>query len=337
MKKYFLVLILTILAAYFAFAGGAGEGQNIVTRDTAGRLNVTTTIFPPFDFVRQVAGDKVNLTMLLTPGLESHSFEPSPMDIITIQNSGLFIHIGGEPWVERILQSINTDNMKIVAMTSFVELLHEEIIEGMEDHHNVPQRRGLFARLFPFLSGSNDNDHCELFFDEHVWTSPKNVKLIIPAITELLCEIDSANAWYYRQNAAAYIETLRELDTALEDLVAGAKRRTIVFSDRFPFRYLTYHYGLEYFAAFAGCSVQTDPSAATVAFLINKIRTEQIPVVFHLELSSERVADTISRETGAKKLLLHAAHNVSRNEFNAGVTYIDIMRQNIENLRVALY
>ena len=292
-----------------------------------GKINVTATIFPPYDFVRSIAGDRVNLTMLLPPGSESHSFEPSPRDIITIQNTDVFIYTGGESegWVTRILESMDTDTMQVLVMIDMVEALEEEIVEGMEDDDDHDDHHH-----------DDDHDH-EIVLDEHVWTSPVNALLIVRTITEILCEVDSGNADFYRNNAAAYIEALQELDAAFETVVAGAQRRTVVFSDRFPFRYFAHAYGLEYFAAFPGCSTQTEPSVATVAFLINKIRAENIPVVFHIELSNERMADTISGETGAQKLLLHSAHNITRRDFDAGLTYLEIMRRNVDNLRKALH
>ncbi|MCL2043728.1 MAG: metal ABC transporter substrate-binding protein [Treponema sp.] len=319
MKKF--ILLLAISMACFA---GCREDRRAVMRSEDDRIHVTTTIFAPYDFVRNIAGDRVNLTMLLPPGSESHSFEPSPRDIITIQNTDVFIYIGGESdeWVARILESMDTDTMKILTLMDMVERLEEEIVEGMEDHDHDDH--------------DDDHDH-EIVFDEHVWTSPRNAMAIIQAITEILCEADSVNADFYRNNAAAYIEALQELDAAFEAVIAGAQRRTVVFGDRFPFRYFAHAYGLEYFAAFPGCSTQTEPSVATVAFLINKIREEQIPVIFHIELSNERMADTISGETGAQKLLLHSAHNITRRDFDAGLGFLEIMHRNVDNLREALY
>jgi zinc transport system substrate-binding protein len=309
-----LLITLTVLFGVIA----CKQNKNAVTRNIGGKINVTTTNFPPYDFVRQIAGPRVNLTMLLPPGSESHSFEPSPKDIITIQNSDIFIYAGGESddWIDRILESMNTGNMKILAMIDTVDAVVEEIIEGMEEE---------------------DEEGEEIAYDEHVWTSPQNVIVIVRAITDLLCEADSANADFYRQNAAAYAEELKQVDAAFAELVSGAKRNTIVFADRFPFRYFADAYGLTYFAAFPGCSTETEPSAATVAFLIDKIRAEQIPVVFHIELSNERMANAISGETGAKKLLLHSCHNMSKRDFDSGMGYLEIMNGNIKNLREALY
>lgn len=304
------------------------------------KISVTTTTFPSYDFARQIAGDKINLTMLLPPGAESHSFEPSPRDIITIQNSDIFIHVGGagDAWVDRILRSMNTKNKKILAMMDSVDVVEEEIVEGMENEEEPHERGRYIARFFAWLTGrSRQNQTQEVEYDEHVWTSPRNAILIVQSITNLLCEADPANAGFYRQNASAYIEALNELDATFREIVAEARRRTIVFGDRFPFRYFADAYGLQYFAAFSGCSTETEANAATVSFLIDKIRSEQIPIVFHIELSNERMADTISTETGARKLLLHACHNVSKRDFEAGLGYLDFMRRNTENLRQALY
>jgi len=312
MKKIILILLMLIIVI-----SGCKKNKESVIRGANGKINVTVTNFPPYDFVRHIAGDKVNLTMLLPPGAESHSFEPTPKDIITIQNSAIFIHAGGESdaWVKRIIESIDTDKMKILAMIDAVDAVEEEIVEGME---------------------AEEEEGDETAYDEHVWTSPHNAILIVRAITELLCETDATNAELYRQNAQAYTSQLEELDKQFQAVVNGARRKIIVFGDRFPFRYFADAYGLTYYAAFPGCSTETEPSAATVAFLINKIKAEKIPVVFYIELSNERMADTISGETGAKKLLLHACHNVSKRDFDAGLGYLDFMRRNVENLREAL-
>jgi zinc transport system substrate-binding protein len=308
--------VITIAVILYGISG-CKQNKNTAAGNSNGKINVTVTIFPPYDFVRQIAGDKVNLAMLLPPGAESHSFEPTPRDIIAIQNGDIFIYAGGnsDKWVDRSLQSMKTDNMKILAMIDTVDAVEEEIIEGMEED-------------------GEEEEGVE--YDEHVWTSPQNAILIVKAINAALCEADPANADFYTQNTAAYIEELAKLDAAFKEAVNGAKRNTIVFADRFPFRYFADAYGLSYFAAFPGCSTETEPSAATVVFLINKIRTEKIPVVFYLELSNQRMADTISGETGAKKLLLHACHNISKRDFDAGLGYLDLMRRNVENLKEAL-
>ena len=283
-----------------------------------GKLSVISVIFPSYDFARVIAGDKVKLSMLLPPGAESHSYEPSPKDIIAIRDCDLFIYPGGESykWAERILESIGTskNKIKILKLADLVNPLEEELVEGMEgEKEETPS------------------------FDEHVWTSPKNARMITASITEALFGLDGANAGFYRQNSSDYCARLDELDALFRSIVEGARRNTIVFGDRFPFRYLADAYGLEYFAAFPGCAAETEPSAATVAFLINKVKSENIPVIFHMELSNEKMADAISEATGAKKSLLHSAHNVTLKDFNSGVNYLDLQKTNADHLREALW
>ncbi|MDR0450995.1 MAG: metal ABC transporter substrate-binding protein [Treponema sp.] len=318
MKRIFLLVCIFLSFAALLPAGSRREAR----RDEApkGSLSVVTTIFPPYDFVREIGGGKVNLSMLLPPGTESHSFEPSPRDIISIQNSDVFIYNGGESdsWVDRILSSMDMGNKKIIRLMDCVEVVEEEIVEGMEEEEEEEDGEG------------------EAEYDEHVWTSPANAKLIVSAISGALCELDAANAPLYRDNTSAYLKKLDDLDRAFRETVDGAARKTLVFGDRFPFRYFADAYGLSYFAAFPGCSTETECSAATIAFLINKVRQEKIPVVFHIELSNEKIADTICEETGAKKGLLHAAHNVSKQEFESGTTYLGVMSRNSEILREAL-
>ncbi|MDR0451842.1 MAG: metal ABC transporter substrate-binding protein [Treponema sp.] len=314
MKRLFPAICI---ALFFTVPLSAGGQKAKAGTANAGAVNVVTTIFPSYDFVRAIAGDKANPALLLPPGAESHSFEPTPQDIIRVQNSALFIYVGGESdeWVDRILDSVDTSKIKILSLMDIVEVVEEEIVEGMEEE---------------------EEEEVGVAYDEHVWTSPKNAALIAQAITDALCEIDGANAGLYRQNAAAYIAALNELDGEFQAVVNNARRKTLVFGDRFPFRYFADAYGLSYFAAFPGCSTETECSAATIAFLIDKVRNEKIPVVFHIELSNEKIADTICEETGAKKLLFHACHNISRRDFDSGLTYLDLQRGNVGRLREAL-
>jgi zinc transport system substrate-binding protein len=311
-KRFLFTVIILSLSVCALSARGNKEGAA-----NNGKLDVVATNFPAYDFVRQIAGDRVNLFMLLPPGVESHSFEPTPRDIIQIQNSGMFIYTGGETdvWVDRVLESMDTSKMKILRMMDAVDVVEEEIVEGMEEEEEEEEG---------------------IAYDEHVWTSPKNAQRIVQAIADVLCAVDSAQAAFFRQNTRAYIARLDELDREFQAVVDNAKRKTLVFGDRFPFRYFADAYGLTYFAAFPGCSTETECSAATIAFIVDKIRAEKIPVVFHIELSNEKIADTISAETGAKKLLLHACHNISKRDFDSGATYLDLQKANIPGLKEAL-
>ena len=317
MKRLFKFAAV-ILVIWLALLGSGGCQRQKPSR-TEGKINVTSVIFPSYDFVRNIAGDRVNLVMLLPPGSESHSYEPSPRDIITLRESDLFIYPGGQgaKWVDRILGSMDVPagKMMILNLMDLVDAVEEELVEGMED----------------------DEDEEIPALDEHVWTSPKNARIITAAIAEALCELDSANAGFYRQNAADYSAKLDELDAGFVSVIEGAKRNTIIVGDRFPFRYLADAYDLEYFAAFPGCSTETEPSAATIAFLINKARSEKIPVVFHIELSNEKIADAISEATGAKKLVLHSGHNVTKKDFDRGANYLDLQKANMINLKEALW
>jgi zinc transport system substrate-binding protein len=295
-----------------AIFGGAKKE----TPENSGTLHIVATNFPSYDFVRAVAGGTANITLLLPPGAESHSFEPRPKDIITIQNCDMFIYTGGESeaWVDRILGSMDFSKKKIIRMLDVVDAVEEEIVEGMQ----------------------KEEDEEEVAYDEHIWTSPQNVIFIVRSIRDGLSEVDPVKASLYRKNAENYTKSFDELDKEFQAIVDAGKRKTIIFGDRFPFRYFADAYGLTYFAAFPGCSTETEPAAATVAFLINKIKAEKIPVVFHLELSNEKMADTIAAETGAKKLLFHAGHNISKKDFDSGLTFLEIQQANVPRLREAL-
>ena len=321
MRRIFFSIIVLLVFVLPLNAGGQRQRQII----DPGKITVISVIFPSFDFVRAIAGDRVNNILLTAPGAESHTFEPSPRDMINIRNSDLFIYTGGENarWMNRILEAaeVSSGRVRVMEMLSLVDPL-----EGPAcDHHHHDDCDDYCA------------PHDSLTFDAHVWTSPRNAKLIVAAIAEALSELDSANAYFFRQNAAAYIAQLNEIDAAFQSVVDGARRRTILIADRFPFRYFVHHYGLEYIAAFEGCSTQTEPSAQMVAFLINTARSKNIPVVFHIELGNENLARTVAEAAGARVLLLHSAHNLSVRDFNNGVTFLDVKRNNVEALRAALW
>jgi zinc transport system substrate-binding protein len=221
--------------------------------------------------------------------------------------------------MDRILESLKTPGgVKPKGRLKVLRLM--DMVEDIDEHED-----------------GHGHDHDNLVYDEHVWTSPRNAKSIVLTIAEALCELDAANAELYRRNAADYAAQLDELDAAFRLIVDGAKRNTIIFGDRFPFRHFAEAYGLEYFAAFPSCSAEAEPSAAAVAFLINKVKDENIPVVFHIESSNEKIADIICEATGAKKLLLHSCQTISRKDFESSVSYLDLQTMNAEHLREALW
>ena len=316
-----------LLGACLLLAALGGCVPNNVPAQPEEKIRIISTIFAPCDFAKEIAGEHAEVTMLLPPGAESHSYEPTPQDIIKIQNCDVFVYVGGDSdaWVEEILGSLDTANMRIITLMDCVDVVEEEIVEGMEDAHDEHAH-----------DEHAHDEHGEREYDEHVWTSPKNAKIIVRKISDTLCEVDAANAGTYAQNTAAYLAQLDKLDARFQAIVDSAAHKTLIFGDRFPFRYFADAYGLEYFAAFPGCATETEASAATIAFLIDKVKAEGIPVVFHVELSNQKMANTISEETGAKALLFHACHNVTRDEMANGVTYIELMSQNAENLKEAL-
>lgn len=315
MKKFFAILIALSLALSLAACGEAPEADN-------GGISVVATTFAPYDFARQLVGDMGTVSMLLPPGSESHSYEPTPKDILEIQNADVFIYVGGESdaWVTDVLESVG-EGVRAVTLMDCVELLEEETVEGME------------AEVHDHEHGEEGH---EAEYDEHVWTSPRNAALICEKIAAALCEVDPANASVYNANLAVYSAELAKLDAAFTAIVADGARKTIIFADRFPLLYFARAYGLTYYAAFPGCSEDAEPSAATVAFIIDKVREEDIPVVFHVELANEDMADIVCDETGAVKRQFNACHNVTRAQFNAGVTYLDLMWENTEVLKEAL-
>ena len=347
MKKIIVVFAGLMIALLLI---GCGRSRP----DTAeGRLRVVATIFPQFDFVRQIAGDRVALTMLLSPGAESHGFEPTPRDIITINSADLLIYVGGhgDVWVEPILTSLGREDMRTVALLHLVDTVMQEHHQHHHahhhhdhGHHHAHEHHDCGDASCAIDHGHGHHHHAhhhhhphhEPHYDEHVWTCPRNVIAIVRSLAETLSELDPGNASYFRANAAAFITELEALDRAFADVVANAARTTVVFGDRFPFRYLIDTYGLTHFAAFDGCCAQTQASPATIAMLIETVREENIPVVFHIEFSNRFIANVIAEATGARLLELHSLHNVSHADFSAGVTYLDLMRRNVQALREAL-
>jgi len=275
--------------------------------------DIVATIFPGYDFARALSGDELNIKQLLPPGSESHSYEVSARDIIAIQKCKIFICVGGESedWVDSILDSMD-EKPRVIRMMDCVSVLDEEIKEGM-DH--------------------DEHDHGDGKYDEHVWTSPKNAVLIVENIRDAIAEEFPETADSVRTKAGDYIASINELDASFEALFERADDTCLIFGDRFPLRYFVERYGIDYYAAFPGCSADSEVSASTVAFLIDKVREEGIGAVYFIEFSNEKMADVIVEDTGCKKLLFHSCHNVSAHELEAGVSYLSLMEQNLESLK----
>lgn len=353
-----LVILMTLLVFTACGNTETNETKNIDEKElklTDGKeedekkLRIVTTIFPQYDFVREIGKDKVDLSMLLKPGSESHSFEPTPQDIKTIQEADLFIYVGGENdvWVENLLGSMEKkpDTIELIDLVDTVE---EEIVEGMEhdhdhddedhDHHDEDKDHDHDDYHEDKDHDHEDHDDHEHSHevDEHVWTSPQNAITIVKALALEMSKEDAKNSDFYEKNSKEYIAKLEALDKSFKELVEKSKRRTIVFGDRFPLRYFADRYGLKYYAAFPGCSADTDANPQTVAFLVDKVKEEEIPVVFTIELSSGKIADSIVDATGAKKLMFHSVHNISDEDMKNGENYLSLMEKNIQVLKEAL-
>ena len=289
--------------------------QNETDNKDSQKLKIISTVFPPYDLARQIAGDNADISILLPPGSESHTYEPTAKEIIEIQNCDIFLYIGGEneQWAEKIISSNKSDSVKTVKLIDCVKTLEEA--ELHEEEH--------------------EEEHSHET-DEHIWTSPKNEQLMLTAVYDAICEADPENKAVYTKNKDSYNEQLTELDKAYKEAVGNAKNKTIIMADKFPFRYLAEEYSLDFYAAFSSCSDESEPSAAAMTSLISKIKELKIPVVYYLEFSSTKVADTLCSETGASSLMLHSCHNVSKEDLDKGVTYVELMKQNLENLKTAL-
>lgn len=326
MKRFlsFILSLFIVLLTAFSLSSCSSEKSNSAIQDN-GKISVVTTIFPYYDFTRSIAGDKADIKLLLSPGSEPHSYDPSPSDIVAIENCDIFIYNGGESdeWVESVLDSIENKNMKIMRMMDYVDLLYEQSVEHDEHEHGEEHNH------------VDEHEHGEEY-DEHIWTSVKNAEKLSDAIYYELSACDSANKSIYSSNRDRYISKLKSLDSKFSDIVSNAKRNTVVFGDRFPFLYFVTDYSLYYDCAFPGCSSETEPSISTVTHMIDFTRDNQIPVVFYLEFSNGRVARLISEDTGAKTMRYSSCHNVTKDEFADGATYISLMEQNANALREAL-
>lgn len=309
-----------LCAAALAFACGC-SADNAPQSGNKDKLSIVTTIFPAYDFARQVFGDTAEVTMLLKPGTESHSYDPTAKDIIKIDSCDLFIYNGGESdtWVDGILEA--SDGVKTLRMMDAVEVLEEEHIEGMQGEQ---EEHGDEA----------GEEHEE--YDEHIWTSPKNAALIVDSVLKAAEEISPGNAAVYRQNAESYVGQINALDEKFEKLFAG-EERYFVFGDRFPLLYFFKEYGLNYYAAFPGCGSEVEPSAQTISFLLGKLDEENtVKTVFCIELSNHKLADILANDKGLKTTEFHTCHNITADDFAAGESYVSLMTRNYEALSEVL-
>lgn len=330
MKKWItgaLAILLGVVSIAVPFSGmhTAEAGTN---NSSDKKLKIVTTIFPEYDWTRNILGERetdVDLTMLLDNGTDLHSFQPAVKDIMKVSSCDLLIYVGGESdqWIEDALKSAKNKNMKTINLMEVLgdAVKEEETVEGMQE------------------SGHGHEDEDEEEYDEHVWTSMRNAAVICDAIAETLEDMDSENKEIYQANAESYKEQLSTLDQEYQDAVDSAAQDTLVFADRFPFRYLVDDYGLKYYAAFSGCSAESEASFKTVTFLAGKIDELGTKSVLTIEKSDDRIAQTVIENTKAKDqkiLQLNSMQSITSDEIKDGTTYLSVMEDNLNVLKEAL-
>lgn len=366
-KTEFLRKSVVFIVTISMILGMAGCGKTTEKEDNY-RLKIVTSLFPYYDMARAVIGDVkgIDLKMTVTPGQDSHSFEPTPSDVIQMENADVLIYNGGslETWIDTLLDSLNNKNQIQMKMMDYVDVLNEEIVEGMdtrfeehdhdehshkEDNHNKEKHKEDShseenhkednhsedsSNDSEFHNEDSEGEHEET--DEHIWTSPVNEIIMTEKICETLSKALPEEKENFQKNAENYISQLKELDNEFRTIVENAKINEIIFADKFPLQYFAKEYGLKYYAAFPGCGSDMEPSAKTIGFLVDKIKEDNIKAVFYLELSSHIVADAIETDTGAKPLQFNSCHNITQKQFDSGVTYVDLMKENVNNLKIAL-
>lgn len=323
MKKYILAIICTMLLA-ITFVGC----ENTESKETANseKISVVTTIFPEYDWVREIVGENENveLTMLLDNGVDLHSFQPTTEDIAKVASCDMFIYVGGESdgWVEDALAEATNKDMVVINLLDTLgdSVKEEELVEGMEGEEEAEEEEGPE-------------------YDEHVWLSLKNAEILCQKIEEELEKIDADHAEQYQENTNAYVEKLKTLDQEYEEAVAAGSQKTVLFGDRFPFRYLVDDYGLDYYAAFVGCSAESEASFETITFLANKVDELGLTSILQIESSDGKIAETIKENTANQNqqvLVLDSMQATTASDAENGTTYFSVMQSNLEVLKEAL-
>ena len=316
-KKIILGILLIIIIAIFCCM--IFQKKDNSNEKSEGKIQVVASNFASYDFLRAIIGENknINLTFLLGPGKDTHSYDPTAQDLITIQNADLFVYVGGEmeKWVDKVLDTLETANTKIICVADDIETIEEQEIDGAE---------------------AEEEEEEEGAFDEHIWTSPANAIIMINNLEKAMEEIDNENSSIYKANAEKYISQVEEVDKSIKEIVDNRVRDRLVFGDKMPMQYFINYYGLKVSAAFSGCSTETEPSAKTIAYLENKIKEENIPVVLYIELNNGKVANTIANETGSKAMQIQTLHNISKDDFDNGETYVTLMKRNLDVLEKAL-
>ena len=357
MKRLYTFVLAMMMVLGLTACGGAG---NEVLTGSSDKLSVVTTIFPEYDWVREIVGmgensvdksavDKVELTMLLDNGVDLHSFQPTAEDIVKISTCDIFIYVGGESdaWVDDALKEAKNKDMKVIDLLDVLgdSVKEEEVVEGMqeEEHHHEDadhdEEDHEDADHDEEGEEGHDHDEEEVEYDEHVWLSLKNTQILTKAVADALIEKDADNAAAYKANLEAYNEKLASLDKQYQDAVDNASFDTVLFGDRFPFRYMVDDYGLKYYAAFVGCSAETEASFETIIFLAGKVDELGLPTICTIEGSDKKIAETIKENTknGAQEIVtINSLQSTTSKEVEEGATYLGIMTDNLSVLKKAL-
>lgn len=338
--------ITALLLALFMLVGAlAGCGKQDDTNKTD-KLSIVTTIFPEYDWVREILGDKADnaeITMLLDNGVDLHSYQPTADDIVKISDCDLFIYVGGESdgWVEDALRNAANRNMKVINLLEVLgdSVKTEEIVEGMqEEEHEHEDAHAHDDAEEHEHEDAEEHEH-EEEADEHVWLSLKNAKMLVRVISKALQELDPNNKDIYAANADAYVKKLSALDAEYQAAVDAASNKTILFGDRFPFRYLVDDYGLRYYAAFVGCSAETEAGFDTISFLAKRVDEWKLPCVLTIEGAQHKIAETVVRNTTAKNqkvLTMDSMQSTTTQDVKNGTTYLSVMEKNLSVLKEAL-
>ncbi|MDO4807683.1 MAG: metal ABC transporter substrate-binding protein [Coriobacteriales bacterium] len=326
----FAVLVALCLCLGALVGCSAGDGNASTQQDTS-KLSVVCTTFPSYDWARQIIGehtDAINLELLLDDGVDLHSYQPTVEDIAKVGSADLLVYVGGtsDTWVTGALQNATNPNLRTVSLMDCVgsAVREEEVVEGMQGEED---------------SGNEEASADETEYDEHVWLSLRNAQLVVEAMAAELEATDPANAQDYAANARDYCDQLASLDTEYQSVVDSARTHTVLFGDRFPFRYLIEDYGLTYYAAFVGCSAETEASFDTVTFLSSKVDELGLPAVLVIENSDQKIAKTIVDNTKTKDqqiLVMDSLQSTAMSDVEAGVTYLSAMKQNLQTLSKAL-
>ena len=332
MKKIITLMLVAVLAV--CALSGCGTSKSGEDKNDK-KIKIVTTIFPEYDWVMQILGDKADkadVTMLLDKGVDLHSYQPSTADIAKISEADVFIYVGGESdeWVEDVLKEAKNKKLKVINLMDVMgdKAKEEEVKEGMqpeEEEHAEEAKDG--------------KEEEEVEYDEHVWLSLKNAKIFTKKIADVLSEVDKDDAKTYQANYESYAKKLDDLDKKYADAVASAKNKTLVFGDRFPFRYLVNDYGLDYYAAFVGCSAESEASFETVTFLAKKIDELGLGNVLTIEGKNHKIAKTVidnTKNKDQKVLTMDSMQSTTSKDVKDGATYLGIMEKNLEVLKEAL-